>query len=78
VLPHTVSEFICASVLLCDLEVLFPWCPPSLLAPMVFPPPLLHRSLSLEERGLMKTSHLELGAPKSLTLCVFLSCGLLC
>lgn len=35
----------------------FPWCHLSPLALIIFPLSLLHSSLSLEERGLMKSSH---------------------
>ena len=40
--------------------------------------PILHKSLSLEGRDLMKTFHLESNAPKSPTFCILSSCGSLC
>lgn len=40
----------------------------------IIPPPFPHRSMSLEERGLLKTFHLVLSTPKSLTLCTLPSC----
>lgn len=46
----------------------FPWCHLSPLALLIFPLPLLHSSLSLEERGLMKSSHLGLRVPRTVTL----------
>lgn len=49
-------------------KTLFPWNYLSPLALTVFLPPLLHNSLILEGRGLMKISHLGQGTPKSLTL----------
>lgn len=41
----------------------------------LFPTPLLNRSLSLQGRGLRKTCHLELRAPKCLILCTLSSWG---
>ena len=60
-------EFI--GVLLC-LEGLFPWYPPSFLSLTVFLP---QRFLSPEGRDSMETTHWELSAAMSHTLCI-LSC----
>lgn len=58
--------FICGSVLFC-LEMLVFWSYPRPLALTVFLPPLLYSSLSLEGRGLMKTS-LGLSISETFTL----------
>lgn len=59
-------------------KVVFPWHHPPSIALIIFLPPLCHRSLTLEGRGLIKTSHLGLSAPNSLTLCTLSGCGSLC
>lgn len=46
-------------------KAFFPQCSPSPLALTTFPSPLQQGSLRAEGRGLMKTSHLGLNAPKS-------------
>lgn len=46
------------------------------LAHTLLPPPLLHGSMSPEERDLTKTSYLGMGGPKSFTLFTFLVMGL--
>ena len=56
-------------------KALFPWCLPPHLALKIFLPPLPQSSLSPEGRDLMKTFHLELGVPRSLTPCRLSSCG---
>lgn len=48
--------------------MLFPWSHLSSLGFAIFPPLHFYSSLSLVERTLIKTSHLRLSAPKSLTL----------
>lgn len=45
------------------------------LARTIFLPPLPFRSLSLGEKGLVKTSHVGLSIPTSLTLCTRSSVG---
>lgn len=52
-------------------KMLLPWSHRPPLTPVVFPAYLLHRFLSLERKGLIKTTDLGLRAPKSLTLCKF-------
>lgn len=44
---------------------------PPCLVLRIFPPSLQHRSLSLEEKSLMKTFHLGLSAPKNLSGSVY-------
>lgn len=61
---HSLCELTCAAALSCGSRH-----PPMALT--VFLPPLLPRSLSPEERGLMKTFHLGLRVPKSLIVCAF-------
>lgn len=86
--PFSVSGFVrfesgCAIkslwVLLCTSPTgsrrCFLWRHPPPLAPTTFLPSLLHGSLALERRGLTKTSHLRLGAPKSLISCTLSSYG---
>ena len=62
-----------------DLEGLVFWCPPSPLALIFFPPPLLQGSLSPEGRDLVETSLLELFISsrvfQDLFLCVMSGCG---
>lgn len=70
---HSLCAFISASVLLCLED--FPWSHLSPLALFIFLSPLLQSSLSPEEKCLMKTSHLGLSVPKSLSLCELSSCG---
>jgi len=67
---HGLCKFICASVLLC-----LSWVSSSLLVLRIFLSPLLHNSLSPEERGLMKTFYLGLTVPISLTVCTLSSYG---
>jgi hypothetical protein len=50
-------------------RALLSWCPTSSLALILFPPPLWQGFLIHEGKGdLMKTSHLGLSLPRSLTL----------
>lgn len=57
----------------CVWKTLFPRSHPSLLTSTLSS--LLHRSLSLIGKDLMRTSHLGPSVPKSLTFCAFSSCG---
>lgn len=57
---------------------MFPWSHSPPLVLTIFLPPLLHRSPILEVRNVLKTSHLELTAPKSLTFCTLSCCEFLC
>lgn len=67
---HSLCEFICTPGLLC-LESNHPLCLALTILLSV-----LRRCLSLEERDVRMTSHLELRAPKSLPLCPLSSVGL--
>lgn len=64
-------ELMCASVVLC-WEGSVSWCPLLPLALKLFQP-LPQSSLSFEDRGLIKTSHLVLSGPRSLILNTFLA-----
>jgi hypothetical protein len=76
---HSVYEFICQSVILYLGYTTSNH--PSSLALKIFLPSLLYRSLILERRGLIKTSHLVLRIPSlsfpvywhAMGLCVFLN-----
>ena len=65
----TVSVSSCVCQPCCVCKTMFPWHHPSPQALTILPPPLPHRCLSLEGRGLTRTSHLGLSPLKSLTLC---------
>lgn len=55
-------------------KTLSPWSQPSPLVLRIFMTPLPHRYLRIKLRTFMKTSHLVLCTPKSLTLWTFSSC----
>lgn len=67
----------CVSPFVTFQKFLFSWCFLILLPLTVFVLLILCSLLSLDWKGLMKTSYLELGVPRSLTLCSFSSCGFL-
>jgi hypothetical protein len=67
---HSLCEFMSVSLAVC------PWYPRSPLAPTLFLSPLPQGSLSPKGRDLMKTSHLGLSIPKSLTLSTLPAVGL--
>lgn len=74
---HSLYELVCVSVN-CVYKMPFSQNHPLPLALTIFLRPLLHRSLSLYGRGLIETSHLGLGALKSLTLFIVSTCGSPC
>lgn len=59
----------------CGWQMLFSWSHPSPLVTLVFLSHLLHRSLNLEGRGLIKASDLRLSVPNSLSLCTLSGAG---
>ena len=61
----SVSEFIRALILLIN-RILFPWCPPFLLALTIFLSPLPQGSLSSEGRNLMGAPKLGISIQRSL------------
>lgn len=70
---HGLCKLVCVLVLLGGRRFLCSRSLPPVLTP--FPsPPMSHSSLSPEGRGIMKTSYLGLGTPKSLSLCSLPSC----
>lgn len=75
VLSQSLCVHVCQSSSICKT---FSWSHPSPLTPIIFLPPLPHRSLSFGNRGLLKISHLGLSAPKTFNVCTLSSCGSLC
>lgn len=74
---HNPCEFVriasCVSSIVSERQ--FPWCHLPSLDLAIFWPPPLHMPVSPETRDWVKTSHLELGVPKSPTLCILSNCG---
>lgn len=72
---YNLTETIYASSLLClgNVSSLIHLLPLSLI---IFSPSVLHRFLSLKEKGVIRTSYSKLGISKSVSLFMFSSCEL--
>lgn len=56
-------------------KTLFPWRHLTPLTLTIFVCPLPDRSLNLERRTLIMTSHVGMSSPESLACCILFSCG---